>query len=143
MQKKLGQKRRFNQTVQKIIPIMGIFMVTLVCLFIIKFIFHSSSLISPIGKAYSSVVSSITSQDTNENERRKEFSDHNMTITALQQTETDITITSDKNATYIFDKKKKIPEQRTSLQLILSRLTIEGKQASKIDFRFDNPVVTF
>ena len=122
---------------------MGIFMITLVSLFIIKFISHSSSLISPIGKAYSSVVNTIMSQDNNENEIRKKFSDHNMTITSLQQTDSDITITSDKNATYIFDKKKKIPEQITSLQLILSRLTIEGKQASKIDFRFNNPVVTF
>lgn len=37
---------------------------------------------------------------------------------------------------------KPLTEQVSSLQLILSRLTIEGKRVSRVDFRFDTPVLT-
>jgi len=43
----------------------------------------------------------------------------------------------------ILSSKKDIGSQLSSLQLILSRLTIEGKKLKVLDFRFDNPVVTF
>jgi hypothetical protein len=43
----------------------------------------------------------------------------------------------------ILSSKKDIGRQLTSLQLILSRLTIEGKKLKNLDFRFDNPVVSF
>jgi len=43
----------------------------------------------------------------------------------------------------ILSSKKELMSQLTSLQLILSRLTIEGKKLKKLDFRFDNPVVSF
>lgn len=36
---------------------------------------------------------------------------------------------------------KSLVEQVSSLQLILSRLTIEGKRVSRVDFRFDTPVL--
>lgn len=37
---------------------------------------------------------------------------------------------------------KSLVEQVSSLQLILSRLTIEGKRVSRVDFRFNTPVLT-
>ena len=43
----------------------------------------------------------------------------------------------------ILSSKKDLDKQLSSLQLILSRLTIEGKKLKKLDFRFDNPVVSF
>lgn len=43
----------------------------------------------------------------------------------------------------ILSSKKDIKNQISSLQLILSRLTIEGKKLKILDFRFDNPVVSF
>lgn len=43
----------------------------------------------------------------------------------------------------IFSSKKDVKSQITSLQLMLSRLTIEGKELKSLDFRFDNPVVSF
>ena len=46
-------------------------------------------------------------------------------------------------AEVIFNKKKTIKSQIDSLQLLLSRLTIEGKQLKILDFRFVNPVVSF
>ena len=43
----------------------------------------------------------------------------------------------------ILSSKKDVESQLSSLQLILSRLTIEGKTLKKLDFRFSNPVVSF
>lgn len=43
----------------------------------------------------------------------------------------------------ILSAKKDLDTQLSSLQLILSRLTIEGKKLKKLDFRYDNPVVSF
>ena len=43
----------------------------------------------------------------------------------------------------ILSSKKDLGSQLSSLQLILSRLTIEGKKLKILDFRFDNPVVSF
>jgi hypothetical protein len=43
----------------------------------------------------------------------------------------------------ILSSKKDMGSQLTSLQLILSGLTIEGKKLKKLDFRFVNPVVSF
>ena len=43
----------------------------------------------------------------------------------------------------ILSSKKDIGSQLSSLQLMLSRLTIEGKKLKILDFRFDNPIVSF
>ena len=43
----------------------------------------------------------------------------------------------------ILSSKRELGSQLTSLQLMLSRLTIEGKKLKVLDFRFDNPVVSF
>lgn len=41
----------------------------------------------------------------------------------------------------IFSKNKPLDEQISSLQLISSRLTIEGKDFVQVDLRFDRPVI--
>ncbi|HZJ18353.1 MAG TPA: hypothetical protein VFD45_01900 [Patescibacteria group bacterium] len=41
----------------------------------------------------------------------------------------------------ILSLNKELETQISSLQLILSRLTIEGKRLKKLDFRFDKPVI--
>ncbi|PIR80382.1 MAG: hypothetical protein COU25_00385 [Candidatus Levybacteria bacterium CG10_big_fil_rev_8_21_14_0_10_35_13] len=43
----------------------------------------------------------------------------------------------------IFSSKKDLKKQISSLQLILSRLTIDGKKLKILDFRYDNSVVSF
>lgn len=39
--------------------------------------------------------------------------------------------------------KKDITSQISSLQVILSRLTIEGKKFKRLDLRFDKPIIEF
>ncbi|MBI2031171.1 MAG: hypothetical protein HYT08_01015 [Candidatus Levybacteria bacterium] len=43
----------------------------------------------------------------------------------------------------IISSSKDIEIQISSLQLILKRLTIEGKRLKKLDFRFEKPVLSF
>ncbi|MCL5435250.1 MAG: hypothetical protein M1405_02570 [Patescibacteria group bacterium] len=43
----------------------------------------------------------------------------------------------------ILTENKNVQNQISSLQLILSRLTIEGKRFKSLDFRYDKPVVSF
>ncbi|MCL6096492.1 MAG: DUF4988 domain-containing protein [Patescibacteria group bacterium] len=43
----------------------------------------------------------------------------------------------------ILTENKNVQNQISSLQLILSRLTIEGKRFKSLDFRYDKPVVLF
>lgn len=43
----------------------------------------------------------------------------------------------------IVSLKKDFKNQVSSLQLVLSRLTIEGKKLKSLDFRFNNPVVSY
>ncbi len=43
----------------------------------------------------------------------------------------------------ILSSKKDLKAQLSSLQLILSRLTIEGKKLKIVDFRYDRPVISF
>lgn len=45
--------------------------------------------------------------------------------------------------TIIFSSSKDVQQQVDSLQIILTRLTIEGKKFQSIDFRYDKPVVTY
>lgn len=40
-----------------------------------------------------------------------------------------------------FSPKKSITQQISSLQLVLTRLTIEGKRFKRLDFRFDKPLI--
>ena len=50
-----------------------------------------------------------------------------------------VRLTKDKEV--IFSKKLGVSAQVSSLQLIQSRLTIEGKDFSRLDFRFSNPII--
>ena len=62
-------------------------------------------------------------------------------ITTLPDSSFDITLKD--GGTVIFSSKKDLEKQISSLQLILTRLTIEGKKFKILDFRYDNPVVSF
>lgn len=47
------------------------------------------------------------------------------------------------NQEILFTSSNALDSQMSSLQLILSSLTIEGKKYQKIDLRFDKPVIIF
>lgn len=47
------------------------------------------------------------------------------------------------NSQIIISKNKELSLQIDSLQLILNRLTIEGKRFKSLDFRFDKPIISY
>lgn len=53
------------------------------------------------------------------------------------------TITIDTDEQVFFSLQKDLSQQFASLQLTIAHLTIEGKRFSRLDFRFDNPVITY
>lgn len=47
------------------------------------------------------------------------------------------------NTYVLFSQNKDVSAQVSSLQIILNKLTIEGRKAQKIDLRFGDPVVVY
>lgn len=58
-------------------------------------------------------------------------------------TDSSYMVSLDGGGQVIISPRKNIEEQVRSLQIVLSRLTIEGKRFRSLDFRFDKPVVSF
>lgn len=61
----------------------------------------------------------------------------------LQFDEFSYQVTFPSGETVLFSSKKDLTLQVSSLQLVRSRLTIEGKEFARLDLRFDKPVVIF
>lgn len=61
----------------------------------------------------------------------------------LKNEDGSFTVNLRNGSTVIFSPKKDITKQITSLQLVLARLTIEGKKLKVLDFRYANPVASF
>jgi len=64
-------------------------------------------------------------------------------VSITEASDSAVLVTLDTNEQIIFSEKKDLNQQITSLQLIRRQLTIEGKRLQRVDFRFDNPVVSF
>lgn len=102
--------------------------------------FHSPSYISPIP---------ILSGNKNvhasakEDEIKQLLKKERMPYTSITVESNIIRVVLSGGEEVIFAKEKSSTQQVSSLQLLYSRLTIEGKQIEKIDLRFDRPVITF
>jgi len=47
------------------------------------------------------------------------------------------------NAQVFLSTQKDLSQEIASLQLTIAHLTIEGKSFSRLDFRFDRPIISF
>ena len=54
-----------------------------------------------------------------------------------------VQLTLDNHAVVLLSLKKDVKKQLSSLQQVISQLTIKGKQFKKLDFRFENVIVSF
>lgn len=66
-----------------------------------------------------------------------------ITYTKIISTQSEYIIILTIGSQVILSNQKDLYAQISSLQFILSRLTMEGRQFSKLDERFDNPVIVF
>lgn len=75
-------------------------------------------------------------------ELEKLLKENNIHYTAIESaSQSAVLIRLKSGEDVFFSTKKSYQFQISSLQLVLSRLTIEGKRFSRLDFRFDKPVV--
>lgn len=64
------------------------------------------------------------------------------TVSIEQVSDTSYKVVLSEGEEVYLSSKKSLAEQISSLQRILSRLTIEGKHFVRLDVRFDKPVIT-
>ncbi len=114
-------------------------------MFVIFFVFsltRAPSLVLPVspGKRGDGIRASLASPGGTEDIERglKEKNISFLFVTTASQSSFVVTLAN--NAEVIM-KKEDLPAQIASLQLITHRLTMEGKRFSRLDLRFDRPVV--
>jgi hypothetical protein len=95
--------------------------------------------ISPVPLAYLSARMSAPTSKTKETESLLKRA--NIQYAAVQDTKEAIVITLSSGEKVLISKEKSLAVEISSLQLILQRLTIEGKKFASLDFRFDKPLI--
>ena len=133
-QKRLLKKEKLKGKIRLVFFILAILLILVVGIEILYFNFVKVTVISPLAK------SKVSRLVTLENELSK----NQITFSAASANQDgSYTVKLLAGGEVILSSKKDIGSQLSSLQLMLSRLTIEGKKLKTLDFRFDNPVVSF
>jgi hypothetical protein len=136
-QRRRQLKKEKSKSRIKILFIALIFLILLFVIFevlYLNFSFGRNTYLSPIAKEQRSKLISIESELEKSNISFK-------TVNVKEDSSFEVHLAD--SSVVILSSKKDIKSQISSLQLILSRLTIEGKKLKVLDFRFDNPVVSF
>jgi hypothetical protein len=133
-QKRLLKKEKLKGKIWLVFFILAILLILVIGIEFLYFNFVKVSVISPLAK---SKVSRLVNLEN-------ELSKNQITFSAASANQDgSYTIKLLAGGEVILSSKKDIGSQLSSLQLMLSRLTIEGKKLKTLDFRFDNPVVSF
>lgn len=116
----------------------ALFFLSVILIFIeylyLNFSFGKNFYISPIAQNKASVIITL----------EKELEKSNISFKSVQaKQDGSLLIELADGSSVIFSQKKDIKNQISSLQLVLTRLTIEGKKLKSLDFRFNNPVVSY
>lgn len=93
--------------------------------------------ISPISVATLGVA------DSSGSELTKELATYNIHTEKIMTGEDTITLKLSSTQEVLLSSKTDLRKQLSSLQLIVARLTMEGKHFSRLDLRFDKPVILF
>jgi hypothetical protein len=133
-QKRLLKKEKLKGKIRLVFFILAILLILVIGIEFLYFNFVKVSVISPLAK---SKVSRLVNLENELSKNQISFS------AASANQDGSYTIKLLTGGEVILSSKKDIGSQLSSLQLMLSRLTIEGKKLKTLDFRFDNPVVSF
>lgn len=115
-----------------------IFSVTSLCVFLV--LLHKPLYISPIPNISKSIGASIKEKNLPFFER--ELQEKHIDFSSVEVSGSSYLIHMKNEQVVILSTQKEIKTQISSLQFILSRLTMEGKLFSRLDLRFDKPVIT-
>jgi hypothetical protein len=133
-QRRLLRKDKFKGRIKIVFIILVILLIVSIGLEYIYFNFVQSTFISPLAKTK---LSKLTSFEDELAKKHIPFS------RVVVNSDGSYTVNLIDNGEVILSSKKDIGSQLASLQLMLTRLTIEGKKLKVLDFRFDIPVVSF
>jgi hypothetical protein len=133
-QRRLLKKEKYRVKVRLVFTVLAILLIALVGLEYLYFNFTKINVISPLANIKTSKLTNLESQLT---KQKISFTG------AIASSDGSFIVNFADGGEVILSSKKDIGSQLSSLQLILSSLTIEGKRLKILDFRFDNPVVTF
>lgn len=141
VQKKIKIKKR-KRSNNKVLGVLFFLLVFLIGLFVVlQNTLPKKIVISPIPQG---VLSNNTLKTDNTfNALLVVLKKNNINFTAISEyNKNSILVRLSSGEEVIFSQYKNFELQTSSLQLILSRLTIEGKRFSRLDFRFEKPVIT-
>lgn len=139
------KKRKKILILQKILIVFAIISCIII---VIEIIYLAKALqkpkfISPIADTYKNVLAAITNNSP-KNQLIELLHKDSISYTSISSYgDGSMLIKLENGEEVLLSSKKSLETQVSSLQLILSRLTIEGKRIAKLDLRFDNPVIVF
>src|SRR5260221_2773392 len=141
--KVLSNGRKRKSFYKQVLGLIFLFCLTLFILFCLRYVTQSKAkYISPVPGLLGGLSRKGSSQSIQEIQSLCQK--YALSCTKIEQgLDDNATITVDTGTVAVISFSKDIDKQIASLQLTISRLTIEGKKLSKIDFRFDRPVVSF
>lgn len=137
LQKKRQLKKVKQKSTVKFLILILLFFLTVVLLIEYYYLNYSvvgTNIVSPVAEIQTSKMSDLESILKN---NKISFS----SIDVNPDSSFTVNLTGD--GVVILSSKKDIRAQLSSLQLILSRLTIEGKKLKSLDLRFGSPVISF
>ena len=128
------KNRKYLKFVSITFMLAGLLMLAVSFFILNSYLIFKNPVLSPIGKSFTKPENNFISLLKNAKINISGFS-----VT----TDSSYMVLLVDNGNVIFDPSKNLDMQVRSLQIILSRLTIEGKRFKSLDFRFDKPVVSF
>lgn len=128
-------KRKNKWELLKIIPYFFLILIILLSIYFVMSFVVSKKIISPLSQRHFSFEGENVSGN---------LSKAGISFSSVKRSSDSLyVITLSDGGQVIITPAKNIKNQISSLQLMLSRLTIEGKRVKLIDFRYDRPVVRF
>jgi hypothetical protein len=132
--RRLLKKEQLKVRIKLVFAICVVLLITVIGLEFLYFNFANVSVISPLAKNKTSNLANLESKLS---QAKIPF------IGASVNSDGSFAVQLLGGGEVILSSKKEIGSQLSSLQLMLKGLTIEGKKLKILDFRFDNPVVSF
>lgn len=124
------QQKIFNKKTYYIFSLMAVVLSLLIYSIFLK---NTPLLVSPMGESNVDI-----------NKVKKNLKDLNISFSqVLVLSDSSYSVSIPNNGQVRFSSGKDIEKQIASLQRILSELTIEGKSFKNIDFRFEEPIISF
>lgn len=105
----------------------------------LKIFGEHKSFVSPLVSSKSAVSHNQEAKELISRELHKK----NINFLTISENEQGYAVALENNSVVLINPEKNIVQQIASLQVILGRLTMEGKQFHKLDLRFDKPVIVY